>query len=96
MRNIRVIDMHPYSASAFFVTATLRRLAHEGERTLIAAIHQPGSETFDLFDSLFLLSGGRTVYFGDREMASEVLLKNHTPPTSFLHHFQISHTFRNI
>ncbi|MCO5572772.1 hypothetical protein L7F22_026531 [Adiantum nelumboides] len=59
------------SASAFFVTATLRRLARDGGRTLIASIHQPSSEVFALFDSLFLLSSGRTVYFGDRALASE-------------------------
>uniref|UniRef100_A0A7N0U4N8 ABC transporter domain-containing protein n=1 Tax=Kalanchoe fedtschenkoi TaxID=63787 RepID=A0A7N0U4N8_KALFE len=51
------------SASAFFVTQTLRGLSRDG-RTVIASIHQPSSEVFELFDRLFLLSGGRTVYFG--------------------------------
>eukprot|EP01018_Ginkgo_biloba_P035785 Gb_08227 [translate_table: standard] len=49
------------SASAFFVTQTLRNLAHDG-RTVIASIHQPSSEVFALFDYLYLLSGGKTVY----------------------------------
>ncbi|XP_042469776.1 ABC transporter G family member 11-like [Zingiber officinale] len=51
------------SASAFFVTETLRGLSRDG-RTVIASIHQPSSEVFELFDSLYLLSGGKTVYFG--------------------------------
>ncbi|KAF3787715.1 ABC transporter G family member 11 [Nymphaea thermarum] len=51
------------SASAFFVTQTLRSLARDG-RTVIASIHQPSSEVFELFDRLCLLSGGRLIYFG--------------------------------
>lgn len=51
------------SASAFFVTQTLRNLAMDG-RTVIASIHQPSSEVFELFDKLYLLSGGKTIYFG--------------------------------
>ncbi|KAH7315358.1 hypothetical protein KP509_21G046300 [Ceratopteris richardii] len=59
------------SASAFFVIATLRRLARDGGQTLIASIHQPSSEVFALFDSLCLISNGRTVYFGDRTLAEQ-------------------------
>ncbi|QHO16276.1 ABC transporter G family member [Arachis hypogaea] len=51
------------SASAFFVTQTLCALARN-EKTMIASIHQPSSEVFELFDHLYLLSGGKTVYFG--------------------------------
>ncbi|XP_024530384.1 ABC transporter G family member 11 [Selaginella moellendorffii] len=51
------------SASAFFVTRTLRRLARD-KRTVICSVHQPSSEVFQLFDNLLLLSNGRTVYFG--------------------------------
>uniref|UniRef100_A0ACD5TJG6 Uncharacterized protein n=1 Tax=Avena sativa TaxID=4498 RepID=A0ACD5TJG6_AVESA len=58
------------SASAFFVTQTLRGLARDG-RTVIASIHQPSSEVFELFDRLFLLSGGKTVYFGQASEACE-------------------------
>ncbi|KAG6672694.1 hypothetical protein I3842_16G072200 [Carya illinoinensis] len=52
------------SASAFFVTQTLSGLSRDG-RTVIASIHQPSSEVFELFDRLCLLSGGKTVYFGE-------------------------------
>uniref|UniRef100_A0A0A0KH28 ABC transporter domain-containing protein n=2 Tax=Cucumis sativus TaxID=3659 RepID=A0A0A0KH28_CUCSA len=58
------------SASAFFVIQALRSIAHDG-RTVISSIHQPSSEVFALFDDLFLLSGGQTVYFGESKMAAE-------------------------
>eukprot|EP00250_Pteridium_aquilinum_P018713 c24179_g1_i1 orf=516-2765(-) len=58
------------SASAFFVTQTLRGLARDG-RTVLFSIHQPSSEVFALFDKLYLLSSGRTVYFGDASQAPE-------------------------
>ncbi|XP_031259602.1 ABC transporter G family member 13-like [Pistacia vera] len=58
------------SASAFFVVKILKNLAHDG-RTVISAIHQPSSEVFALFDDLFLLSGGETIYFGEAKMASK-------------------------
>ncbi|CAI0475576.1 unnamed protein product, partial [Linum tenue] len=40
-------------------------------RTVIASIHQPSSEVFELFDRLYLLSGGKTVYFGQASDAYE-------------------------
>ncbi|CAL9159697.1 unnamed protein product [Musa hybrid cultivar] len=58
------------SASAFFVTQTLRGLSRDG-RTVIASVHQPSSEVFELFDRLYLLSGGKTVYFGRASEACE-------------------------
>ncbi|KAL2644842.1 hypothetical protein R1flu_012429 [Riccia fluitans] len=58
------------SASAFFVITTLRNLARDG-RTVIASIHQPSSEVFELFDMLCLLSNGKTVYFGEARSANE-------------------------
>ncbi|RVW69980.1 ABC transporter G family member 11 [Vitis vinifera] len=53
-----------------FVTQTLRGLSRDG-RTVIASIHQPSSEVFELFDRLYLLSGGKTVYFGQASEAYE-------------------------
>eukprot|EP00250_Pteridium_aquilinum_P008810 c18225_g1_i2 orf=144-2291(-) len=58
------------SAAAFFVTQTLRSLSRDG-RTVLFSIHQPSSEVFTLFDNLFLLSGGRTIYFGEAARAHE-------------------------
>ncbi|WCJ36870.1 ABC-2 type transporter family protein [Euphorbia peplus] len=58
------------SASAFFVIQTLRNIARDG-RTIISSIHQPSSEVFALFDDLFLLSSGESVYFGEAKKAIE-------------------------
>lgn len=62
------------SASAFFVVQTLRNVARDG-RTVVSSIHQPSSEVFALFDDLFLLSSGETVYFGEAKNAVEVRRK---------------------
>jgi len=71
--NLAAAWLYVCSSSAFFVTQTLRGLARDG-RTVIASIHQPSSEVFELFDMLFLLSGGKTVYFGQASQACEVVI----------------------
>ncbi|KAH7434945.1 hypothetical protein KP509_06G041600 [Ceratopteris richardii] len=58
------------SASAFFVMQTLRSLSRDG-RTVLFTIHQPSSEVFSIFDNLFLLSNGQTIYFGPAPRAHE-------------------------
>ncbi|KAK9806141.1 hypothetical protein WJX72_003105 [[Myrmecia] bisecta] len=45
------------------VMEALWNLAHAG-RTVIATIHQPRSSIYRMFDLLFLLSEGKTMYFG--------------------------------
>ncbi|KAI4312575.1 hypothetical protein MLD38_037381 [Melastoma candidum] len=40
-------------------------------RTVIASIHQPNSEVFELFDQLCLLSRGKNIYFGQASKAYE-------------------------
>lgn len=59
------------SASAFFVIQTLRNVSRDG-RTVVSSIHQPSSEVFALFDDLFLLSGGESIYFGEAKRAVQV------------------------
>ncbi|XP_062117753.1 ABC transporter G family member 15-like [Humulus lupulus] len=58
------------SASAFFVVCTLNNIAHHG-RIVVCSIHQPSGYLFDLFDDLYLLSGGDAVYFGDAKLAAK-------------------------
>lgn len=58
------------SAAALSVVQTLRRLA-SGGRTVIVSIHQPASRVMKLFDSVCLLSGGRTLFMGPTDAASE-------------------------
>mmetsp|Transcript_12778 Transcript_12778/g.44747 ORF Transcript_12778/g.44747 Transcript_12778/m.44747 type:complete len:720 (-) Transcript_12778:193-2352(-) len=50
------------------VVMALRQLAAAG-RTVIATIHQPSSEVYQLFDKVIFLAEGRVAYFGDREGA---------------------------
>lgn len=79
-------ELEDCSAAAFFVVTTLRNLSRDG-RTIIASIHQPSSEVFELFDNLTLLSGGRLVYFGEASGAHEVWkleIHNKVPKTSFV------------
>lgn len=76
------LDFSCGSASAFFVTQTLRGLSRDG-RTVIASIHQPSSEVFELFDQLYLLSGGKTVYFGQASEAYEARIKQRKKFYSF-------------
>lgn len=51
------------SAEALKVVYTLRGLSRQG-RTVVAAIHQPGTEVFNLFDDVIILCRGRIAYAG--------------------------------
>lgn len=61
------------SAASYHVMSRIVSLARQGGRTVIASIHQPSSEVFELFHNLCLLSAGRTVYFGPVSAANEVI-----------------------
>ncbi|CAK4706462.1 hypothetical protein AeNC1_008001 [Aphanomyces euteiches] len=52
------------SCMAESVVQQLQKLAHDDGRTVVATIHQPSSELFTLFDQLYLLSDGQTIYNG--------------------------------
>jgi len=58
------------SAMALSVVESLKKLAMQG-RTVIATIHQPSSEIFNLFDQLILLADGRIAYFGPKDKSIE-------------------------
>ncbi|CAN6686268.1 unnamed protein product [Malus baccata var. baccata] len=61
------------SAASYYVMSRIANL-DKGDgtpRTIVTSIHQPSSEVFQLFDSLFLLSSGRTVYFGPASAANQ-------------------------
>ncbi|XVF15235.1 hypothetical protein REPUB_Repub09cG0133300 [Reevesia pubescens] len=59
------------SAASFHVMSRIIKLARRDGRTVIASIHQPSGEVFELFDNLCLLSSGKTVYFGPVSMAEQ-------------------------
>jgi len=47
------------------VVATLRKMADESHKTIIAVIHQPSQQAFAQFDDVLVLSeGGKQIYFG--------------------------------
>ncbi|EPY22344.1 ATP-binding protein cassette protein subfamily G, member 4 [Strigomonas culicis] len=52
------------SVNAVRVGALLQDLARSDQRTVIATVHSPSSELFDLFDDLLLLAKGHTIYHG--------------------------------
>ncbi|KAL3686713.1 hypothetical protein R1sor_013022 [Riccia sorocarpa] len=70
------------SASAFFVITTLKQLARDG-RTVVASIHQPSSETFEIFDNLCLLSNGHQIYFGEAAAARQLFEQAGFPVPAF-------------
>jgi ABC-type multidrug transport system ATPase subunit len=69
------------SAASFHVMSRITKLARQDGRTVIASIHQPSSEVFELFSNLCLLSNGMTVYFGPVSMAEEVTIISFTMHT---------------
>ncbi|XP_059448496.1 ABC transporter G family member 1-like [Corylus avellana] len=61
------------SAALYYVMSGIARLSQRDgvRRTIVASIHQPSSEVFQLFHHLCLLSSGKTVYFGPASEANE-------------------------
>ncbi|XWS29553.1 hypothetical protein CRYUN_Cryun24cG0038600 [Craigia yunnanensis] len=67
------------SAASYHVMSRIVKLARQDGRTVIASIHQPSSEVFELFQNLCLLSSGKTVYFGPVTMAEKFFSTNGFP-----------------
>ncbi|KAK7363116.1 hypothetical protein VNO77_05246 [Canavalia gladiata] len=69
------------SAASYYVMKRIATLSQydNTQRTVIASIHQPSSEVFQLFHNLCLLSSGKTVYFGPASAATEVFASKGFP-----------------
>lgn len=72
------------SQSSWSIVAFLRKLANSGQ-AILCTIHQPSAILFQEFDRLlFLMKGGKTIYFGDIGKNSRTLLdyfeRNGAPP----------------
>ncbi|CAL0331469.1 unnamed protein product [Lupinus luteus] len=61
------------SAASYYVMSRISSLNQKDgiQRTIIASIHQPSNEVFQLFHNLCLLSSGKTVYFGPVSAANK-------------------------
>ncbi|PPD83615.1 hypothetical protein GOBAR_DD19444 [Gossypium barbadense] len=73
------------SAASYYVMSRIASLNQKDNigRTIIASIHQPSAEVFQLFTNLYLLSAGKTVYFGSVSAAKEFFALNGFPCPSF-------------
>ncbi|KAE8716772.1 ABC transporter G family member 11 [Hibiscus syriacus] len=69
------------SAASYYVMSRIASLNQKDDtgRTIIASIHQPSFEVFQLFTNLYLLSAGKTVYFGPVSAANEFFALNGFP-----------------
>ncbi|OIV94558.1 hypothetical protein TanjilG_25620 [Lupinus angustifolius] len=69
------------SAASYYVMSRISSLNEKDgiQRTIIASIHQPSNEVFQLFHNLCLLSSGKTVYFGPVSAANKFFSSNGFP-----------------
>ncbi|KAK1693155.1 hypothetical protein QYE76_009852 [Lolium multiflorum] len=67
------------SAASYHVMSHIARIAAREGMTIVAAVHQPSGDVFELFHSLCLLAYGRTVFFGEAAHATEFFTQTGFP-----------------
>lgn len=67
------------SAASFHVMNRIADLAAREGMTIVAVVHQPCSEVFEIFHGLCLLASGQTIYFGPATNATEFFTSNGYP-----------------
>ncbi|XP_051213293.1 ABC transporter G family member 1 [Lolium perenne] len=67
------------SAASYHVMSHIARIAAREGMTVVAAVHQPSGDVFELFHSLCLLAYGRTVFFGEAAHATEFFTQTGFP-----------------
>ncbi|KAF3386971.1 Arginine--tRNA ligase, cytoplasmic [Penicillium rolfsii] len=78
------------STASYEVMSYVKELARANNIIVVASIHQPSTTTFQLFDKLLLLSGGKTCYFGPISSVDSYFqqighpVPAHTNPAEFL------------
>jgi energy-coupling factor transporter ATP-binding protein EcfA2 len=65
------------SAASYHVMSHITRIAARERMTVVAAVHQPSGDVFELFHWLCLLAAGKTVFFGSISDATEVVIFLH-------------------
>ncbi|KAJ3286822.1 hypothetical protein HK104_008864 [Borealophlyctis nickersoniae] len=89
------------SDTAFQVLSLLRNIAREEGIAVIATVHQPSLQCFNLFDRLLLLADAKTVYLGPADALTEYCAEGgfpvpaHMPPADHALHL-INADFREI
>ncbi|CAI0422256.1 unnamed protein product [Linum tenue] len=67
------------SAASYHVMKRIAHWARHEGMTVIASIHQPAAEVFQLFHNLSLLCSGTTVYFGPAALAQQFFASSGFP-----------------
>ncbi|MFS7995936.1 putative ABC-type xenobiotic transporter [Helianthus anomalus] len=67
------------SAASYYVMDRIVKLTQQYGMTVLAAIHQPSSHVFGLFNNLCLLSLGKMIYFGPTFAANQFFAANGFP-----------------
>ncbi|XP_074270869.1 ABC transporter G family member 1-like [Silene latifolia] len=67
------------SAASYHVMRNIINLVRHEHTTVVASIHQPSSDVFELFHNLCLLSYGKLVYFGHTSAANSFFTTNGFP-----------------
>ncbi|CAI9285292.1 unnamed protein product [Lactuca saligna] len=67
------------SATSYHVMNQIVKLTRQYQMTVLAAIHQPSSQLFGLFNNLCLLSMGKTIYSGPTFAANKFFAVNGFP-----------------
>ncbi|CAI0422203.1 unnamed protein product [Linum tenue] len=70
------------SAASYHVMSRILKLARNDGITVVASVHQPSSEVFQLFQNLCLLSSGRTIYSGHVSSTEQFFTSNGFPSNS--------------
>jgi len=67
------------SAASYHVMSHIARIAAREGMTVVAAVHQPSGDVFELFHGLCLLAYGSTVFFGEAAHATEFFTQTGFP-----------------
>ena len=70
------------STAATSIIDTLRNLATNYNKTIVAVIHQPTQTVFSSFDQLLLISNGKQLYYGKTTNVRNYMMKYDNEPES--------------
>ncbi|KNE62128.1 hypothetical protein AMAG_07374 [Allomyces macrogynus ATCC 38327] len=72
------------SFTAFTVMSILKKLAHLQQKTVVATLHQPSSEIFEMLDDVMILVDGQILYHGPtQDMVAYFTARNFPCPNHY-------------